>query len=77
MTKEERALDIVGYEVEIEFGVPRRIEKFHWRGSEAACRRKAIYKSHYVRVVSTQPINRTQWNRGYGNPAIRETLWNC
>ncbi len=67
----------VGYDVEVLFGMPPRTETFHWRGTEAACRRKAIFKSHYQRVISVRPITQEQWVRGYGDPAIRESLYRC
>lgn len=68
---------IVGYEVDVECGVPARIQTFHWRGTEAAVRRKAIFKSHFRRVVAVRAITETEWNRGFGNPAIREALYRC
>ena len=63
---------IVGYDVDVEFGSPPRVETFHWRGTEASVRRKAIFKSHFRRVVAVRAITESEWNRGFGNPAIRE-----
>lgn len=62
----------VGYEVDVLFGVPARVETFHWRGTEAAVRRKAIFKSHFQRVVAVRPFTSEQWNFAFGDPSIRE-----
>lgn len=55
-----------GYDVEVLYGVPPKTEMFHWRGTEAAVRRKAIFKSHFQRVISLRPLTREQWIGGYG-----------
>lgn len=68
---------IVGFDVDVEFGVPPRVETFHWRGTEAAVRRKAIFKSHFRRVVVVRAITDSEWNRGFGDPALRESLYRC
>jgi len=65
---------IVGYDVDVEFGAPPRVETFHWRGTEASVRRKAIFKSHFRRVVAVRAITESEWNRGFGNPALRERM---
>lgn len=62
------------HDVVVLFGVPPREKTFTWVGSEARCRRKAIYKSHYQRVVSVRPLSREQYVKGMGDPALRESL---
>jgi len=40
--------------------------QFHWRGSAASCRRKAMLKTGAVRIVSVAPVTEAQWIRAYG-----------
>ncbi len=61
----------VGYELVIRCGdMPHRREK-HWRGTEAACRRKARLESHFIEVESVRPYTSEQWNRAFGVPGLR------
>lgn len=55
-----------GYDVEILCdGMPLR-RMFHWRGTEAACRRRARLQSTFREIVSIAPLTRDQWVRAYG-----------
>lgn len=70
--KEERtAGKPVGYELVIICGaMPLRRER-QWRGTEAACRRKARLESHFREVESVTPYTSEQWNRAFGVPGLR------
>lgn len=39
---------------------------FHWRGSEAACRRKAMLKKGAVRIVKVEPLDEARYVRAFG-----------
>lgn len=61
----------VGYELVIICGaMPYRRER-HWRGTEAAVRRKARMESHFREVESVTPYTSEQWNRAFGVPGLR------
>lgn len=53
--------------VAIRTGVIATEEKtFHWRGSESACRRKAMLKIGAVHVVKVVPLDERQYISAYG-----------
>ena len=55
-----------GYDVEILcHGMPMR-RTFHWRGNEAAVRRKARLQSTFRQIDSLTPLTRDEWIRAYG-----------
>lgn len=58
-----------GWEVDVEFmrssGKPP--QTFHYRGcTEAAARRKVIFKPNFERVVAVRPVTEDEWVRAYG-----------
>ncbi len=62
------------HDVTILFGNPPREKTFTWVGSEARCRRKAIYKTLFQRVTAVRPLSRDEYIRGHGDPKLRESL---
>lgn len=60
---------VIGHEVTVSIRigmVGTEDRKFHWRGSAASCRRKAMLKIGAVRVVSVEAVTERQWIRVYG-----------
>ncbi|EIP99488.1 hypothetical protein OpiT1DRAFT_04006 [Opitutaceae bacterium TAV1] len=58
-----------GCDVEIEIresAISVSTRQFHWRGTEAACRRKAMLQARAVRVVKVTPLDEETYIRAYG-----------
>lgn len=46
--------------------IATRSETFHWRGSEASCRKKAMLKTGAVRISDVELLDEETYIRAYG-----------
>lgn len=56
-----------GWEVDVEFGLGKPRETFHWRNcSRATARMRGLLKPLAISVVEIRPVTEEQWIRAYG-----------